>query len=94
MVRQLHVTTTQLQWVVDAYNLVFAALLLTFGSLSDRFGRKGMLLPGSRTGPPAWRRLHHQPGAAHRSQSGDGARRRYDLPGDALTDLQRLHRKK
>src|SRR2546430_12620717 len=44
MVRQLHATTTQLQWVVDAYNLVFAALLLTFGSLSDRLGRKGMLL--------------------------------------------------
>jgi len=46
MVRQLHATTTQLQWVVDAYNLVFAALLLAFGSLSDRFGRKGMLLAG------------------------------------------------
>ena len=46
MVRQLHATTTQLQWVVDAYNLVFAALLLTFGSLSDRFGRKRMLLAG------------------------------------------------
>ncbi|HEY3957282.1 MAG TPA: MFS transporter [Streptosporangiaceae bacterium] len=46
MVRQLHATTTQLQWVVDAYNLVFAALLLTFGSLSDRLGRKGMLLAG------------------------------------------------
>jgi len=46
MVRQLHATTTQLQWVVAAYNLVFAALLLTFGSLSDRFGRKGMLLAG------------------------------------------------
>src|ERR1700756_586858 len=44
LVRDLHATTTQLQWVVDAYNLVFAALLLTFGSLSDRFGRKGMLL--------------------------------------------------
>ncbi|HEX6443953.1 MAG TPA: MFS transporter [Streptosporangiales bacterium] len=46
MVRQLHATTTQLQWVVDSYNLVFAALLLAFGSLSDRFGRKGMLLAG------------------------------------------------
>src|ERR1700741_1297664 len=46
LTRQLHATTTQLQWVVDAYNLVFAALLLTFGSLSDRFGRKGMLMAG------------------------------------------------
>jgi EmrB/QacA subfamily drug resistance transporter len=46
LVRELHATTTQLQWVVDAYNLVFSALLLTFGSLSDRFGRKGMLLAG------------------------------------------------
>src|SRR5262245_42070961 len=46
MVRQLHATPTQFRWVVAAYNLVFAALLLTFGSLSDRFGRKGMLLAG------------------------------------------------
>src|SRR5256886_6281579 len=46
LVRELHATTTQLQWVVDAFNLAFAALLLTFGSLSDRFGRKGMLLAG------------------------------------------------
>jgi EmrB/QacA subfamily drug resistance transporter len=46
LVRELHATTTQLQWVVDAFNLVFAALLLTFGSLSDRFGRKRMLLAG------------------------------------------------
>jgi MFS family permease len=45
MVRELHATTTQLQWVVNAY-LVFAALLVTFGSLSDRFGREGMLLSG------------------------------------------------
>ena len=33
LVRELHATTTQLQWVVDAYNLVFAALLLTAGAL-------------------------------------------------------------
>jgi EmrB/QacA subfamily drug resistance transporter len=46
LVRQLHATTSQLQWVVDAYNLVFAALLLVCGSLSDRIGRKGMLLGG------------------------------------------------
>ncbi|HYA68376.1 MAG TPA: MFS transporter, partial [Acidimicrobiales bacterium] len=46
LVRELQASTSQLQWVVDAYNLVFAALLLTSGSLSDRFGRKGMLLGG------------------------------------------------
>ncbi len=46
LVRELHASTTQLQWVVDAYNLVFAALLLTCGSLSDRFGRKSTLLAG------------------------------------------------
>src|SRR5205823_14426476 len=46
LVRQLGASTTDLQWVVDAYNLVFAALVLAAGSLSDRLGRKGMLLAG------------------------------------------------
>ncbi len=46
LVRSLHATTTQLQWVVDAYSLVFAALVLVAGSLSDRQGRKGTLLAG------------------------------------------------
>ncbi|MEV4760636.1 MFS transporter [Micromonospora sp. NPDC049559] len=46
LIRELGATDRQLQWVVDAYNLVFAALLLTSGSLSDRFGRKGMLVGG------------------------------------------------
>ena len=42
----MHATTSQLQWIVDAYNLVFAAFVLAAGSLSDRLGRKGMLLAG------------------------------------------------
>src|SRR5271163_3812722 len=46
LVRELHASNTQLQWIVDAYNLVFAAFLLAAGSLSDKFGRKGMLLAG------------------------------------------------
>jgi EmrB/QacA subfamily drug resistance transporter len=46
LVRQLGATTTSLQWVVDAYTLVFAALILAAGSLSDRLGRKGVLLAG------------------------------------------------
>jgi EmrB/QacA subfamily drug resistance transporter len=43
---QLHASNSQLQWVVDAFNLLFAGSVLAFGSLSDRFGRKGMLLGG------------------------------------------------
>jgi EmrB/QacA subfamily drug resistance transporter len=46
LVRQLHASNSQLQWVVDAFNLVFAGSVLAAGSLSDRFGRKGMLLAG------------------------------------------------
>jgi len=46
LTREIGASDAQLQWVVDAYNLVFAALLLTSGSLSDRFGRKGMLIAG------------------------------------------------
>ena len=43
LVRDLHASTSQLQWIVDGYTLVFAGLLLTTGSLGDRFGRKGAL---------------------------------------------------
>jgi EmrB/QacA subfamily drug resistance transporter len=46
LTRELHASNSQLQWVVDAYSLVFAALLLASGSLSDRLGRKGFLLAG------------------------------------------------
>src|SRR5947209_7873099 len=46
LVRQLHASDSQLQWVVDAFNLLFAGSVLVAGSLSDRFGRKGMLLAG------------------------------------------------
>lgn len=44
--RELHATTSQLQWVVAVYSLVFAGLLLTAGALGDRFGRKGALQLG------------------------------------------------
>ena len=44
LVRQLGASTRDLQWVVDAYNLTFAALVLAAGSLGDRYGRKGALM--------------------------------------------------
>src|SRR5437763_1621909 len=44
--RQLGATTRNLQWIVDGYNLAFAALVLTAGSLGDRFGRRPALLAG------------------------------------------------
>ncbi|MGH9246157.1 MAG: MFS transporter [Acidimicrobiales bacterium] len=44
--RELDAGATMLQWIIDAYALVFAGLLLTAGALGDRFGRKGALLVG------------------------------------------------
>jgi len=46
MSKQLRASTSQLQWIVDAYSLVFAGLLLVGGSLGDRYGRKGALQLG------------------------------------------------
>ena len=46
LVRQLRATDTALQWIVDAYVLVFAGLLLVAGSLADRIGRKRTFLAG------------------------------------------------
>ncbi|MDY7105649.1 MAG: DHA2 family efflux MFS transporter permease subunit [Actinomycetota bacterium] len=42
----LDASATDLQWIVDAYALVFAGLLLPAGALGDRFGRRGALLSG------------------------------------------------
>lgn len=46
LVRDLGATSSQLQWMVDAYILVFAGLLLTMGALGDRFGRRRALTVG------------------------------------------------
>jgi MFS family permease len=42
----LHANFSDLQWVVDAYALTLAALLLTTGSLADLFGRRRMFVIG------------------------------------------------
>lgn len=46
LITELGASNSQVQWIVDAYVLVFAGLLLTTGSLSDRYGRKGALQLG------------------------------------------------
>jgi EmrB/QacA subfamily drug resistance transporter len=46
LARELDASTTDLQWMVDAYSLVFAGLLFTAGTIGDRFGRKGTLQAG------------------------------------------------
>src|SRR4029450_10801624 len=46
LVRELHASTVQLEWIVDAYNLMSPALVLAAGNLGARVGRKGVLLAG------------------------------------------------
>jgi len=46
LARDLHASSSQLQWIVDAYAVVFAGLLLVIGSLGDRLGRKWVLMAG------------------------------------------------
>jgi EmrB/QacA subfamily drug resistance transporter len=46
LARDLSASASQLQWMVDAYVLVFAGLLLVAGALSDRYGRRRALVVG------------------------------------------------
>jgi EmrB/QacA subfamily drug resistance transporter len=44
--KSLQASVTQLQWVVDAYNLVYAALLISGGLLADLYGRRLIFIVG------------------------------------------------
>lgn len=46
IVDDLAITSTKVQWVQESYTLVFAALLLVFGTLADRYGRRRIMLLG------------------------------------------------
>jgi EmrB/QacA subfamily drug resistance transporter len=46
LVRSTHATQTQLEWIIDAYLLVFSVMLLAAGALGDRFGRRKALIAG------------------------------------------------
>ena len=82
LVRQLHATSTDLQWIVDSYAMVFAGLLLVAGSLADRFGRRRFFLRrtlGLRRGVDRGRLLRF--GAdADRLPGRHGRRRGADVP--------------
>ena len=84
-------STSTLQWMVDSYLLVFAGLLLTLGTLGDRFGRKRALQAGLVIfGGASLAGSTSDSATADRGPGGDGHRRRADHAGDALDHDQRL----
>src|SRR5574337_1291398 len=44
--RELHITIAELEWIVTAYALTFAALLITGGKLADFYGRRRLFIAG------------------------------------------------
>ncbi|NEE24739.1 MFS transporter, partial [Streptomyces sp. SID7982] len=44
--RETHAKQSELSWIIDAYSLVFASLLLLTGTLGDRYGRRKALMGG------------------------------------------------
>jgi EmrB/QacA subfamily drug resistance transporter len=65
IVRSLHATSTQLEWIVDAYAIAFGGLLLTLGALGDRLGRKwvfmaGLVVFGAASALAAWSGSPHR----------------------------------
>ena len=94
IVRDLGAEGSQLQWIIDSYTIVFAGLLLTAGSLGDRFGRKKALTLGPR-------HVRHVLRAgvavdvgrdAHRRPRADGHGRRLHLPDDAVDPDEHVRR--
>ncbi len=92
LVREVHASTSQLQWIVDGYTLVFAGLLLTGGSLGDRFGRRGALSIGLAvfgTGSLA-SAFSGSPNTLVFTRGVHGHRRRAHHAGDAVAADERL----
>ena len=86
MQEELDASASQIQWILDAYAIVFAGSLLTAGALGDRFGRKRALLAGLVVFGVgvALRRRGVERGAGDRRPRGHGHRRRARDAGDAV----------
>ena len=93
LVRDLHATSSELQWIVDAYALVFGGLLLVAGSLADRAGRKRLLLTGmvAFAGGSAWAAFSGSVGVliAARASMGVGAAMMMPATLSIITDMFR-----
>jgi len=93
LVRDLHATSSQLQWIVDAYALVFGGLLLVAGSLADRLGRKRTFLAGlvGFAGGSAWAAFSGSVGMliAARASMGIGAALMMPSTLSIITDMFR-----
>src|SRR4026207_1800013 len=94
LVEGLNASSADLQWIVASYTIVFAGLLLTAGSLGDRFGRRHAPLPGPATFPPRFpraapRRFAPRP---HRRSLRDGCGRRADHADHVVDPRQRVRR--
>src|SRR3954471_4889519 len=83
LIRDLHASNADIQWVLDAYMVVFAGLLLTAGGLSDRYGRRnglvlGLVLFGGASIPAAF---SGSPGQLIASRALMGAGAAFLMPG-------------
>ncbi len=91
LVRDLHATSSQLQWIVDVYALVLGGLLLVAGSLADRVGRKRTFLAGllAFAGGSAWAAFSGSVGVliAARASMGVGAALMMPSTLSIITDL-------
>ena len=84
----LHPSSTELLWIVDAYILVFGCLLIPAGALGDRLGRKGVLLTGLGVfAPAACCLLRRRTSRRYWPGGCDRARRRPRDAGHALAAL-------
>ena len=91
LVRDLNATSSQLQWIVDSYAMVFAGLMLVAGSLGDRFGRKRVFLVGlaSFGGASAWAAFSGSVGILIAARAGMGVGAAMMMPStlSIITDM-------